>query len=71
MAKKYVVAFRLPGHDHERKTVEAKNAYEAWKNVAYTHIDGEYPYSAWVEEVRYSTGRIHYFNSFEGNPLGE
>lgn len=68
--RKYIVSVRV-GCSLERREVEAKNAYEAWCKVAYTPVDGEYPYSAWVEEVIYKTGKVHKFNSSEGNPLGE
>lgn len=66
--RRYNVFYRMPGAKVQETSVIAANAYEAWREVAYTARDGEYPYSAWVDSVVYSDGRVHYYNTSEGNP---
>lgn len=67
--KKYTVLYKTHSASEVfEKVVNANSAYDAWAAVAFTKVDGEIPYSAWVDLVEYKNGRIHYFNTYEGNP---
>ena len=47
--------------------VEARNRFEAYDKAVYEVCDYS-PYSAWVDSVRYSNGKVKRFNTFEGKP---
>ena len=56
----------------ETKKVDvlAKNKAEAYDKAVYEvipRIEGELPYSAWVDSVTYQNGNVRYFNTCEGN----
>lgn len=64
----YTVAYRMYSADEVHYTeVTAGSKADAWAAVAMEPQDGEYPYSAWVESVRYSNGKERRFNTSEGN----
>ena len=49
----------------------AKSKEAAYELAVYEIIknkEGELPYCAWVDSVTYNNGRVHRFNTFEGNP---
>ena len=50
--------------------VAAKSKAEAYSKAFYERIpkiEGELPYSAWVESVTYQNGNYRVFNTSEGN----
>lgn len=69
--KTYTVAYRLYICDTVRYIeVQAKSKHEAYDKAVYEMIpsaEDTVPYSAWVEQVAYSTGTVHKFNTSEGN----
>jgi hypothetical protein len=69
----YTVAYRMIKHGTQKEiTVNAANKLEVWGTATLTAIpnaEGENPYSAWVERVAYSTGRVVEFNTFEGKAV--
>ena len=70
---RYTVAYKLWAHDPERYIeIYAPNKEAAYLEAVYEKIpaenDGEQAYSAWVDKVAYKSGRVHSFNTFEGDP---
>ena len=48
----------------------AKDKYDAYDKATYELIpekEGSIPYSSWVYSVTYNNGKVHYFNTSEGN----
>ena len=70
--KTYNVEYKLTW-TNEVKNVDvlANNKEDAYDKAVYEEIpkrEGEPPYSAWVNTVTYSNGKVKTFNNFEGNP---
>ena len=69
--KAYTVIYRLSGHDTKKVSLLAKNKSDAYDKAVYEiihELEGELPYAAWVDNVTFSNGNVHYFNTHEGNP---
>lgn len=57
--------------DIKKIHVLAANKTDAYDKAVYDFvpkIEGELPYSAWVDSVTYQNGNCKYFNTSEGNP---
>ena len=72
MKKTYKVADKFYQWDTVRYMyVQATNKAEAYYRAVWEKIPnaykGDFPYSAWVESVKYANGRVHKFNTSEGN----
>ena len=68
--KAYLVKYRtyMTGEEKEIEVL-ARSAAEAYEKAMFELIparDGALPYSAWVQSVTFSNGRVHYFNTCEG-----
>ena len=70
--KTYYVRYKMYSSDEAKWIkVSAKNKVDAYEKATYTLIpekENGIPYSAWVDSVIYSNGRLQSFNTFEGNP---
>ena len=68
----YTVAYKMSKFAIEQTVeVEATNRWTAYDIATYEkipEIEGHYPYSTWVDSVRYKNGREHVFNTIEGLP---
>ena len=68
----YTVAYRMLKYGEEKSIcVHARNKWTAHYIATYIDIpklEGEHPYSSWVDSVTYSNGKERIFNNFEGNP---
>lgn len=56
--------------DEKQIQVKARSKEQAYDLAVYDEIyykENQLPYSAWVESVTYSNGKVHYFNTSEGN----
>ena len=72
--KKYTIFYKLffPTDNVDSVTVTANNKEEAYDKAVYEaipQIEKVMPYSAWVQDVTYSNGRVQTFNTFEGKPV--
>ncbi len=71
MDRTYRVAFKFYEFDTVRYiNIKADNKGDAYDRAVWERIPnaykGEFPYSAWVESVKYANGRVHRFNAIEG-----
>ena len=70
--KCYVIRYTMyQGAEVKMVYLNARNKEEAYDKAVYEEIvkkEGTMPYSAWVESVTYSNGRMIRFNTFEGKP---
>lgn len=70
--KTYTVEYTLTHHAGiQTIDVKANNKEDAYDTAVFDDIpqkEGTHPYSAWVSSVTYSTGKVKYFNTCEGNP---
>ena len=69
----YVVQYRMYSADDVHYVVVlARNKEDAYDKAVFEKIreenDGYCPYSAWVDNVTYQNGNVHYFNTCEGLP---
>lgn len=69
----YTVAYKLYECDNVRTvSFRCDNKANAYDRAVYEWIpyicEGEHPYSAWVESVKYDNGNVRKFNTFEGMP---
>ena len=71
--RKYNVAYRLNYSSLSVKhiIVYAFTKWDAYDKAVYEEIpklEGEHPYSAYVESVEYKNGRTQLFNTYEDDP---
>ena len=70
--KTYRVAYKFYMWDTVRYiAVQANSKAEAYDRAVWEKIPnaykGDFPYSAWVESVKFANGKVHRFNTSEGN----
>lgn len=71
--KTYNICYRMHKLSQGCRKVDvlAKNRFDAYEKAVYDvipQIEGEAPYSAWVNSVTYNNGNHKEFDSYEGKP---
>ena len=68
--KAYAVRYKMYSADEEKVvSLLAKNKFDAYDRATYElipKVEGQVPYSSWVNSVTYNNGKVHYFNTIEG-----
>lgn len=71
-SRKYTIRYRVYQNGPECVlTIDAANCFDAYDRAVYEAVpalEGECPYSAWVESTTLKNGKIKLFNTFEGKP---